>query len=143
MNIDITDIKILKLLQENSRIPIRQISQMVNMSEPSVRQRIEKLQDNNVLSKFTIDIDYKKIGFELPFILTIDNLKIDYNIFSKKIVDYNCITEIYSVTGKYNYFIKGYVKNLEELEILLTDIKKYGDAETFIILEEMKKNNLF
>ncbi|HHX70923.1 MAG: Lrp/AsnC family transcriptional regulator [Miniphocaeibacter sp.] len=142
MNLDLTDIKILKLLEKNSRLPIRQISQEVNMSQPSVKQRIEKLEDNNIIKGYTINIDFKKSGFSLPFFIALKDLKIHYDVFSKSLKNFSNISKIYSLTGKYNYFLKGYCKNLDELEKILLELKKYGEAETYLILDEIKNNNL-
>lgn len=142
MNLDITDIKILKLLQKNSRLPVRQISKEVNMSQPSVKQRIEKLEDNNIIKGYTINIEFKELGFSLPFFIALKDLKIHYDDFSKNLEKYSNISKIYSLTGKYNYFLKGYCKNLEELEEILLELKKYGEAETYLILDEIENNNL-
>ena len=65
--IDDTDLKILKLLSADSRIRIKDLSKTVMMSEPSVKRRIEKMVDIGVLRNFTIEIDYSKLGFSIPF----------------------------------------------------------------------------
>ena len=49
MKIDNTDIKILKELQLDSRLSIRELSKRVNLSPPSVSERIKKLEDNGVI----------------------------------------------------------------------------------------------
>ena len=57
MKMDNTDIKILKELQQDSRLSIREISKRVNLSPPSVTERIRKLEDSGVIEGYTIKIN--------------------------------------------------------------------------------------
>jgi DNA-binding Lrp family transcriptional regulator len=52
---DETDIKILNLLRENSRMKNTEIARRVNLTERAVRARIEKLVRESVVRKFTIE----------------------------------------------------------------------------------------
>ncbi len=55
VNMDETDIKILNLLRENSRMKNTEIARRVNLTERAVRARIEKLVRESVVRKFTIE----------------------------------------------------------------------------------------
>ncbi|MBE0518625.1 MAG: Lrp/AsnC family transcriptional regulator [Thermoplasmata archaeon] len=59
---DDTDIKILNLLRDNSRMKNTEIARMVNLTERAVRARIEKLVREGVIRKFTIETT--PVGFE-------------------------------------------------------------------------------
>lgn len=59
---DETDMKILSLLRENSRMKNTEIARHVNLTERAVRARIEKLVREGVIRKFTIETS--PIGFE-------------------------------------------------------------------------------
>ncbi|UCE91497.1 MAG: AsnC family transcriptional regulator [Methanobacteriota archaeon] len=52
---DETDVKILNLLRENSRMKNTEIARRVNLTERAVRARIEKLVRESVVRKFTIE----------------------------------------------------------------------------------------
>ncbi len=47
----------------------------------------------------------------------------------------NQLTEIFSVTGSDNYLIKGFMKNTEEIDDLLSELMNYGKINTSIILD--------
>lgn len=52
---DNTDKLLITLLKENGRLSYKQLSQKVHLSQPAVKERIEKLLDTNTISKFTIE----------------------------------------------------------------------------------------
>ncbi|MEG2645124.1 MAG: AsnC family transcriptional regulator, partial [Enterococcus sp.] len=64
--IDQTDLAILKVLSNDSRIKIKALSKEVALSEPSVKTRIEKTIDNDIITSFSIEIDYSKLGYTIP-----------------------------------------------------------------------------
>ncbi|RIM96583.1 Lrp/AsnC family transcriptional regulator, partial [Staphylococcus shinii] len=68
---DLTDRKILKTLKEDSKVSLNYISNEVNLSTPSVRERINKLRDIGVINKYTIEIDYKTLGYDIEVIIDI------------------------------------------------------------------------
>lgn len=134
--IDETDIKILKLLSADSRMRIKDLSKTVKMSEPSVKRRIEKMVDNGVLRNFTIEIDYSKLGYNIPFYIKISNLTIHFNEFIKRARHLNPTLSIDSVTGEENYIMQGRAQTIAEVEKLLASMMAYGKVSTSIILEE-------
>ena len=106
------------------------------MSEPSVKRRIEKMVDIGVLRNFTIDIDYSKLGFSIPFYIKISDLTIHFNEFIKRARQLNPALTIDSVTGEENYIMQGRAQTIAEVEKLLAALMSYGKVSTSIILEE-------
>lgn len=56
---DFIDYKIIDLLSENSKLSLNKLSEIINLSIPSTRERILKLQDQGIITKYTVDIDFK------------------------------------------------------------------------------------
>lgn len=135
-SLDKTDLKILKLLSVDSRMRIKVLSKTVRMSEPSIKRRIEKMIDIGVLRNFTIEIDYSKLGFTIPFYIKISNLTIQFNEFIKRAHQLNPTLSIDSVTGEENYIMQGRAQTITEVEKLLAAMMAYGKVSTSIILEE-------
>jgi DNA-binding Lrp family transcriptional regulator len=54
---DETDRKILAALKYNSRVPFTKIAEEVSLSEAAVRKRVEKLVDDGIIRRFTVDVD--------------------------------------------------------------------------------------
>ena len=135
MNLDKTDLKIIKLLQKNSRLSLKHLSEKVFLSQPSVKNRLQRLIDSGCIESFTLKLNYEKLGFKLAFITRISDINISFNELFAFLKQQQELTEIYSVTGSDNYIVKGFVTNTQEMELLLSKLMNYGKLNTAIILE--------
>ncbi|HCY6393092.1 TPA: winged helix-turn-helix transcriptional regulator, partial [Staphylococcus aureus] len=65
----------INVLLNNSRITINELSKQVNLSAPAVRERVNKLEDQGIIKGYTINIDYKELGYDVEILieLTIKN----------------------------------------------------------------------
>ncbi|MDI9643906.1 MAG: Lrp/AsnC family transcriptional regulator [Candidatus Verstraetearchaeota archaeon] len=54
---DEVDRKILGMLKENSRIPFTKIAEEVGLSEAAVRKRTERLQQEGIIKRFTVEVE--------------------------------------------------------------------------------------
>jgi len=60
--IDTLDMKIIRALQADARKPIVQIAKEVNANEATVRRRIDKLLKDGIIERFTVVLNYHKLG---------------------------------------------------------------------------------
>lgn len=113
--IDEYDEKILNILLENSRMSFTEIGKILNLSEGSIRKRIKKLINLNIIKKFTVIIDYKKIGKIESFtginVSPESMLKVIEEL--KKIEN---IKRIYLTSGDHNLIVDIVVDSFNELE---------------------------
>lgn len=61
IHLDKTDIKILKLLANDSRISYAEIAREVHLSRMAVRERVMKMVEEGVVERFTVQLDSKKL----------------------------------------------------------------------------------
>ena len=61
-NLDEIDIKILRTLQKNIRTPFKEIANQCNISTDTIKNRYNKLIENEVIRGSTIVVDPKKMG---------------------------------------------------------------------------------
>ena len=97
---DLTDRKIIEILKRDSKVSLSYISDSVNLSTPSVRERINKMKDMGIIKKYTIDIDYKTLGYDIDVLIDIvikNNLYRDFKIFiAKQVVLFlKCVLKIW------------------------------------------------
>ena len=140
--IDQTDLAILKALSNDSRIKIKALSKEVALSEPSVKTRIEKMIDNGIITSFSIEIDYSKLGYTIPLYIQISDLTITNTHFLKIVEQLPEITAISSVTVETNYLLKAQVQTVKDMETLLSILIQYGKVATSIVLEEKNAGKL-
>ena len=61
-SIDTLDMKIIRALQTDARKPIVQIAKEVGANEATVRRRIDKLVKTRIIERFTVVLNYHKLG---------------------------------------------------------------------------------
>jgi len=62
--IDELDKKILKILAHNARIPFVELANKINSTIDIIRNRMKKLESKEIITRYRIAIDYRKIGYE-------------------------------------------------------------------------------
>nr|WP_231503580.1 AsnC family transcriptional regulator [Paenibacillus sp. 1-18] len=60
-HIDDIDHKIMQLLQHDARISISQISKEISMSQPSVKERMVKLEEKEVISGYSAVFNLREL----------------------------------------------------------------------------------
>ncbi len=67
--LDETDFEILRLLSEDARRPYREIADAVDLSSPSVSDRVSRLQEMGIIRRFTCDLDRSKLRGGIPVLV--------------------------------------------------------------------------
>lgn len=63
IELDEVDLKILRILQEDSRISNTKLAQAVNLSETPCWRRWKRLEENGLISRYRAVLDRRKLGF--------------------------------------------------------------------------------
>jgi len=71
-DLDDTDLDVLRLLVEDARRPYSEIADRVNVSPPTVSDRVERLVELGVIQRFTVDIDRSMISRGVPVLAELD-----------------------------------------------------------------------
>ncbi|RJS68199.1 transcriptional regulator [Candidatus Bathyarchaeota archaeon] len=128
---DETDLKILRILRENSRIKYVQIAKKIGLSEGAVRRRIRKLLDENIIKKFTIETAAEVEGIVL---IKTEPTKTGEAVSKiRKMAD-----KTFEVSGDYDIaaFIQAYT--IEELNKKVDEIRKLPSVLSTNTLIRMK-----
>lgn len=137
MQLDRIDRKILNELYNDSRLSMRELSKRVNLSAPSVAERVRKLESEGVIQKYTIDINYKNAGLILDCILEITLKNGDTARLQQFIQSYPTASFCYRVTGSLCYIVKISVPSLVALEEFINEVSLYATTVSHIILSEV------
>ena len=142
MKLDETDIQILKALQKDGRESASHIAEKVNVSVPTVTERIRKLQENGVILGFQTAIDPSSIGLDVSAIITIISGSSQYykevTVAAEKTPE---VVQCFSTTGNGSHMLYVVTKNSNTLEELLRKIQSWpgvARTETQIVLSSYK-----
>ncbi len=145
MKIDEKDHKILKILEKDSKLTIRQIAKVLNTPITTVHNRIKKLEEKNIIQDYTIRINHDKLGKSVvAFIfITVNNppgKKISQQAICKKILPKDEVENISIITGNQDIIVKVRVSSIANLNKFITgylrNIEGIDKTETMIALEE-------
>jgi Lrp/AsnC family transcriptional regulator, leucine-responsive regulatory protein len=134
-SMDKLDIDLLKLLQENGRITISELSKKIALSRPSITERILRLQEKGIIEEFTARISLPAINRATILFIQLSSLKVSNNEFEQMIKEDDDVLECHRVTGSTSYFIKAAVKDMSNMKLLIDRLMPYGDINTTIVLE--------
>lgn len=113
--LDDKDKQILNMLQENARTSYIQIASKLRISEATVRYRVKNMIENGVISRFTVLLDPKKIGYPVTGILLVKITPEHFDEAAKQISDLTEIRHVLQNTGDYNIVAVARARNLEHL----------------------------
>src|SRR5215217_9450151 len=107
--VDATDLAILKLLQQNARITIKEISDKVHLSTTPVHERIRRMEESGVIKQYATLVDHTKVKKGLMVICYVSlNLhnKNAGSKFIKAIQEMNDVVECYNISGEFDFMLK-------------------------------------
>ncbi len=120
---DELDIKILKLLAKNARMPLIEISEKLKTPERTVAFRIKKMEKNKIIQGYRVNINLKKIGYEYYKInMILDNFD-SYDSLFEFTVNHPNVIYYDKTLSDLDFEIDVEVKNRQELLKLLDEIK--------------------
>ncbi len=142
MKVDKVDIEILRLLQHDGRLPASHIAEQLNISIPTVTERIKKLQDTEIIDGIHASINPQKLGLDVSALITvISESSLQYKDFTEIAEKTPEIVQCFSTTGRGSHTLLVITKNSQSLEELLRKIQSWpgvARTETQIILSSFK-----
>ncbi|MDL2259748.1 Lrp/AsnC family transcriptional regulator [Deltaproteobacteria bacterium OttesenSCG-928-K17] len=142
---DKIDAAILKALQLEARISIKELSSRVGLSLPATSERLRKMEKSGVISGYTALLDREKFGqnFCCFCLLTLGRPDSHNNsAFLTFIQETREILECHCVTGSYEYILKIVTESPKSLERILASLRNnWGvvKSSTYTVLASIKE----
>ncbi|WP_187327413.1 Lrp/AsnC family transcriptional regulator [Liquorilactobacillus capillatus] len=125
---DTIDKQILKILAQNSKLTNKQIGELVHMTGQAVGNRIINLQEQGIIQKFSIKLNYSHTQFIRIFM---DSNK--YTEFERCVNSFEEVSALYKVSGQACYMILSHFTETK-LARFIEQISRWGrySVETVI-----------
>jgi Lrp/AsnC family leucine-responsive transcriptional regulator len=130
---DKVDQKILQMLQENARIPVKEIAKEVFLSSPAVSARIERLAESGLIKGYHMTIDRTKLGYDVTAFISLEMAPSNKTLFYPFIKNCPNVLECSCITGQYSQLIKVAFRSTSELESFLGSLQQFGRTSTQIV----------
>ena len=143
--LDQKDIAILKLLQDNARITVKEISDKVNLSTTPVYERIKWMEETGVIKQYVTLIDPAKLNKSLMVIVYVSlkqHNKTAGSKFVKTIHEMSEVLECYSISGEFDFMLKIVVEDMNAYYNFhvnrLSEMENIGNVQSIFVMGIVK-----
>jgi DNA-binding Lrp family transcriptional regulator len=147
--LDPKDLAILKLLQHNARITVKEISDKVHLSTTPVFERIKRMEEAGVIKQYATLVDHAKVKKNLMVICYVSlkqHNKTSGTKFIKAINEMNEVIECYNISGEFDFMLKVAVENMDAYYDFhvnrLSDIENIGNVQSTFIMGIIKQTHV-
>ena len=140
---DKKDIQLLKLLQNDARMPYKKIAEKLKVSEGTVYNRLDKLKKSGILLGFEAKIDYDQLGYKLTAVIGIRVRGMALVKVEGEISKLKNVLCTYDITGDYDAIIIAKFRSRSDLNTFIKKILKISEVErtyTQIVLNTGKED---
>ena len=147
-SLDETDIKILKLLQQNSHMTVKELAARVHLSTSPTFERQKRLEREGYIKRYTAVVDHHKMGHNVIVLCNIRLNQQPHDLiqqFMDTVQSIDRITECYNTTGDYDFQIKVYAHDMKDYQDFmlntLGNIDCIGSLHSIIVIGEIKDSH--
>jgi len=146
--LDAVDLEILRLLETNARLTIKEIADKVHLSTSPVHERIKKLEQTGVIQQYVTLLNAAKINKGLWVICYVSLKQHNKNAGLKFIKAIQAMTEVkecYSISGEFDFMLKVAVKNMEDYYDFhvnqLSEAENIGHVQSVFVMGIVKQTH--
>ena len=118
---DSVDLRLLKILAEDARTPLRKMGRAVGLSTSGVRRRIKLLEKTGLIKKYSAVIDPKKYGYTVTAFVSVDADSQALRELTSSLVRRHEVCELHRTTGGHDLMIKVRAKDVDSLNKFVDD----------------------
>jgi DNA-binding Lrp family transcriptional regulator len=146
--LDKSDLAILRLLQENARMTVKEISVKIHLSTTPVHERIKRLEQSGVIKQYATLLDHSKVRKGLMVICYVSLKEHSKNAgvkFIKTINELNEVIECYNISGEFDFMLKVVSENMDDYYDFhvnkLSQIENMGNVQSVFVMGIIKQTH--
>lgn len=136
MDLDATDLELVRLLQANARSTLSELGAGVHLSAPAVKRRIDRLEQAKVILSYGAVVDHGKLGFPLQ---AFSELRFDRTLGVDEIAaiasDIPEVEVVYTTAGDPDALALLRVRDVDDLKRVVDLMRRRGaGTKTLMVL---------
>ncbi len=150
VNLDLTDKKILNLLQQNSKANIKEIALKIGLTQTPTYERIKRLEKEGVIKNYIAVLDKEKVGYTIEVFCQVTLLvhsKEMITRFENAVNKIDEVMECFHVAGNYDYLLKIIVKDMSSYQAFLKNklsvLDSVANVQSTFVMSSTKDYNGF
>lgn len=147
--IDELDLSILRLLQQNAKITVKEISDQVHLSTTPVHERIKRMEQSGVIKQYATLVDPGKVKKGLMVICYVSlkqHNKIAGAKFIKSIQELDEVIECYNISGEFDFMLKVVAENMNAYYDFhvnkLSQAENIGHVQSVFVMGVIKQTHV-
>ena len=143
--IDAIDKSILRLVQQNSKYTIKELSSKLNLTPTPIFERIKRLEKEGYITSYRAVINRKKIGLSLLVFCNVSLKQHEASFISKFEKDIQQLTEViecFHTGGMFDYLLKVVVQDMDVYQHFiskkLATIDNIRQVQSSFVMAEVK-----
>lgn len=146
--LDDKDLQLLRLLQKNAKLTVKELAKEVNLSTSPVFERVKRLEQEGFIKRYAAVLDAEKLnrGFTVfcQIKLKIHDRSVGYD-FVKEILDIEEVAECYNISGDFDFLLKVQVRDMKHYQDFvfnkLGSVDSIGSTHSTFVMAEVKNNH--
>ena len=145
--IDRIDRKILRVLQEEARVPMTELAERVGLSVTPCAERVRRLEQEGVIQGYHARLSPHRLGFNL---LVFVELRLSaksgpiFEQFRREVSKLTNVLECHLVSGDFDYLLKVRIPEMAAYRQVLGDmllkLPAAVESRSYIVMEEVKES---
>lgn len=148
-HLDATDIKLLRLLQQDARMTVKELAAKVHLTPSPTFERVKRLEREGYILHYGAVVDAHKLGNSVIVMCNIRLKQHTHELiteFMETVQGIDEITECYNTTGDYDFVIKVYAHDMQHYQDFMLNtlgrINCIGSLHSVIVIGEIKDSHV-
>ena len=146
--LDKTDLAILKLLQQNARMTVKELSEKVHLSTSPVHERVRRMEQSGIIKQYVAILDAAKVGKGLMVICYVSLRQHSKNAgdkFIRSMLELNEVLECLTISGEFDFMLKVVAENMDDYYHFhvnkLSQVDNVGNVQSVFVMGVNKHSN--
>ena len=131
--LDATDRKIIGELTTDGRVSFAELGRRVSLSSPAVAERVQRLERSGVITGYRAEIDPRLLGYGLTAIVRVKPAPGQLPRIPELAAAIPEVGECHRITGEDCFYLKVFLRSIDDLGTLLDRFLVYGETTTSLI----------
>ncbi len=143
--LDEKDYEILRLLQDNAKLTVREIAAAIHLSPTPTHERIKRLENSKVIRQYAALLDNRKVNKRVMVLCQVslkDHDKETAWAFVKGITEFKEVIECYNISGDFDFMLKIVAESIESYHYFfinyLGGVKGIGQTKSTFVMDVIK-----
>lgn len=145
--VDEKDLSILRILQKDAKLSIRDVAARINLSPTPTHERIKRMEKLGIIKEYITVVDRKKVNKGMMVICMIAlnvHHKKTAGRFIEEVSRLKEVVEFYNISGDFDFMLKILAPNMDEFHEFfvnkLSEIEGIGQTKSIFVMNSIKES---